>query len=285
MRELKDRVGLGWRPELAAGILGSLDRIDVVEVIADDLFCASKARLRAVRTLAAQVPVTLHGVSMGLASTVAVAPARLDAMAKVIDAVRPEGWSEHLAFVRGGGVEIGHLAMPPRCSETIAGLCANVARATRVTGARPLLENVASLIEPPGSRLGEGAFLQDVVAATGAQLLLDLHNLHANAFNFGFDALDVLRSLPVDRIGAVHLAGGRMIPATSRPRLLDDHLHDVPAPVFALLERLAARVDRPLTVILERDGRYPSMESMLAELDEARASIARGRAQRAKEAA
>ena len=31
-----DRVGLGWRPELAAGIFEALDRIDVLEVIADD---------------------------------------------------------------------------------------------------------------------------------------------------------------------------------------------------------------------------------------------------------
>lgn len=33
---MKDRFGLGWRPELAAGILTHLDRIDIVEVIADD---------------------------------------------------------------------------------------------------------------------------------------------------------------------------------------------------------------------------------------------------------
>ena len=35
---MTDRVGLGWRPELAAGILSNLDRIDVIEAIADDYF-------------------------------------------------------------------------------------------------------------------------------------------------------------------------------------------------------------------------------------------------------
>ena len=65
---MRDRVGLGWRPELAAGILSNLDRIDLVEVIADDFFEAPRRRLRALRTLAAQTPVTLHGVSLGLAS-------------------------------------------------------------------------------------------------------------------------------------------------------------------------------------------------------------------------
>ena len=33
---MNDRVGIGWRPELAAGILSNLDGIDIVEVIVDD---------------------------------------------------------------------------------------------------------------------------------------------------------------------------------------------------------------------------------------------------------
>ena len=37
---MNDRFGLGWRPELAAGIFSNLDRIDIVEVIADDYFDA-----------------------------------------------------------------------------------------------------------------------------------------------------------------------------------------------------------------------------------------------------
>src|SRR5258707_10445676 len=36
--ERGDRFGLGWRPELAAGILAHLDRIDLIEVIAEDYF-------------------------------------------------------------------------------------------------------------------------------------------------------------------------------------------------------------------------------------------------------
>src|SRR5689334_12685635 len=132
-----DRVGLGWRPEIASGIFARLDRIDVVEVMADDYFDASAREVRALRTLVSQVPVQLHGVSLGLASTSKVDERRLKKMARVLDAVRPESWSEHLAFVRGGGVEIGHLAAPPRTRSTIDGAASNLVRATRVTGSRP----------------------------------------------------------------------------------------------------------------------------------------------------
>ena len=58
--ERRDRFGLGWRPELAAGILAHLDRIDLIEIIAEDYFDASRSYLRALQTLAAQVSIVLH---------------------------------------------------------------------------------------------------------------------------------------------------------------------------------------------------------------------------------
>ena len=44
-------------------------------------------------------------------------------------------------------------------------------------GSVPALENVATLIDPPASDRDEPAWLADAVAATGGELLLDLHNL------------------------------------------------------------------------------------------------------------
>lgn len=272
---MEARVGLGFRPALAAGILAHLDRIDVVEVIADDYFDAPAAARRALRTLATQVPVVLHGVSLGLASTVPAETRRIDAMARLVGELQPAFWSEHLAFVRAGGVEIGHLAAPPRNAATLEGTARNVERARRIVGSTPLLENVASLLDPPGSDRDEACWLRDVTAACHAPLLLDLHNLHANAANFAFDAAAVVDALAPDAIGAIHLAGGRWIrDEDGARRLLDDHLHAVPEAVFALLARVAGRAEGPLTVILERDGRYPPMADLLRELDDARTTLA-----------
>jgi uncharacterized protein (UPF0276 family) len=280
-----DRFGLGWRPRLAAGILANLDRIDIVEVIADDYFRASRQDRRALCTLAAQTPVTLHGVSLGLASAVPVATKRLDDMARLCNEVAPEFWSEHLAFVRGGGIEIGHLAAPPRTDATIAGALANLARAKQIVGTAPHVENVATLINPPGSDRDEASWLASIVRNSESRLLLDLHNLHANAVNFNFDAVDFLARIPVERIATIHLAGGKWIGRSGAQRLLDDHLHDVPGPVYELLAEVAARTSQPLTIILERDGNFPSIESLLAQLDRARHAVSRGRAARQHEAA
>jgi uncharacterized protein (UPF0276 family) len=280
----RDRFGLGWRPELAAGLLAHLDRLDLVEVIADDWLGVPPARARALRTLAAQVPVSLHGVGLGAASAAPVDRRRVDALARLVNLVEPVSWSEHLAFVRGGGHEIGHLAAPPRSDAVLAGTAANVAAVARAVGTRPLLENVATLIDPPGSTMDEPEWLGGALAATGCDLLLDLHNLYANAVNFGSDPRTLLSRLPLDRVASVHIAGGRWIgPPGDAPgpqRLLDDHLHDVPDPVFDLLACLGAWSGRALTVVLEQDGRYPPVAMLMAQLDRARAALARGRALR-----
>jgi uncharacterized protein (UPF0276 family) len=274
MAEARDRVGLSWRPELAAGILTNLDRIDVLEVIADDYFDSSGTKLRSLRTLSGQAPVLLHGIGQGLASTVAADTRRLDKLARVVGAVEPESWSEHLAFVRGGGREIGHLAAPPRNRNTVEGTCRNLAQARRIVGSAPMVENIATLIDPPASDLSEAEWIGRIVTEADCGLLLDLHNVYVNAANLGYDALEFLNLIPCERVRTVHLAGGRPMGG----RVLDDHLHAVPDPVYGLLSRLAARAAGPLTVILERDGNYPPIEELLAELDRAQEALRAGRA-------
>jgi uncharacterized protein (UPF0276 family) len=283
VNSLSDRVGLGWRPDLAAGIFEHLDGIDLLEVIADDFFYAPRHHIRALKTLATQVPVVLHGVSLGLASSAPVETKRLGEMARLMDQVRPEFWSEHLAFVRAGGIEIGHLAAPPRTSGSVDAAAANLHRAKAAVGAKPLVENIATMIDPPASTLSECSWINGILSSSNCSLLLDLHNVLANGLNHAYDPFEFVRQIPPERIAAIHIAGGKFISASDgTQRLLDDHFHDVPDPVFDLLEETAARAPGLLTVILERDGNFPSMDSLLAQIAQARSALARGRARRAQ---
>jgi uncharacterized protein len=276
-----DKVGLGWRADLAAGIFSHLDRIDLLEVIADDFFDVPRREVRALQTLAAQVSVVLHGVGMGLASSVPVETIRLEKMARLVEQVQPQFWSEHLAFVRAGGIEIGHLAAPPRTVDVVEGAAENLSRATAMVGSKPIMENIATLIDPPGNSLSESAWISGILASSDCDLLLDLHNVYANGLNHGYDPKAFLRQIPAVRFRAIHIAGGKFVSAPDgTQRLLDDHLHDVPDPVFDLLEEAAALSPNPLTVILERDGSYPSMDCLMAQIDLARQALARGRVRR-----
>lgn len=278
-----DRVGLGWRGEISASILERLDVIDVLEVIAEDWLHAPPREQRALRALAGERPVILHGVALGLASSFAVEERRLERMARLVDLVRPMGWSEHLAFVRAAGTEVGHLAAAPRTAATVEGTLANLDRASRVVGALPAVENIATLIDPPASSMDEGDWTCSIVRSSGAPFLVDLHNLYANAVNFGIEPGELLARMPLERATMVHLSGGRWLRAgDGTPRLLDDHLHDVPDPVFGLLESLAAIAAAPLTVIVERDGCYPDFSVIVRQLERARGALAAGRSRRAR---
>ena len=124
--ELNHRVGIGWRPELAAGIFAHLDRIDVVEVIADNYFKALAPRARcAARTgRPGARAIAWRGSRPGIRRT----PSTPRASTRWRDSSN--------ACVRGlvrtsrvrarGGVEIGHLAMPPRTEQTIEQTVRNV---------------------------------------------------------------------------------------------------------------------------------------------------------------
>ena len=281
-RAARDRFGLTWHPLLAGAILTNGHRLDIVEVIPEGRFLDSRRARRALRTLAREIPVAIHGVSLGLASAEGIDLARLDAFARLMDDVVPEHWSDHLAFVRAGGVELGHLAAPTRSALTVEATAENLDRAARRVGAPPLAENVATLLDPPGSDRSEQAWLLELLDASGSDLLLDLHNLVTNGQNLGYDPRTLVDALPAHRIRAIHIAGGTEVEATSgERRLLDDHRHAVPDSVYALLERVGERVPHAIDVILERDGGFPPFDALLDEIDRARAALAAGRARRA----
>ncbi len=263
------RAGLAWREELAAGIVANLGEIDVLELIAERYLDAPRRTIQALRFLARQRPVWIHATSLGLASSAPVEQPRLERLARLIDAIEPAGWSEHLAFVRGGGWEIGHLAAPPRNASTLDGLCRNLTLARKTIGSLPVLENVASLVDPPFSVWSETEWMSQIAEATEAGFLLDLHNLHTNATNFGEDAGALIAAIPAGRIRAIHLAGGRVIDGEGGSRILDDHRSEVPEAVFELLAEVARREDR-FDIIVERDGEFPPIEQLIGEVRRAR---------------
>jgi uncharacterized protein len=287
MQVTRDVVGLGFRDELAHEIgldISKQGEVECLEVIAEQFYASTPKQIAGLQTLAQHMPLSLHGVSLGLASTQRVEQHRADAMARMCELVRPAFWSEHLSFVRGGGAEIGHLAAPPRSQEVAGGAIANVAWLAHRVGMKPVLENVATLVSPPCSSMTESEWLGKILRGADACMLLDLHNLYANASNEMIDPFQVLDQLPLDRVAQIHLSGGVLIPAPGGgTRLLDDHVHDVPEAVFQLLEYVAARAARPLMVIIERDGRFPEFAHLLEQIRSAKHALKRGRAAQAKE--
>jgi uncharacterized protein len=262
-RKWPDGVGLSYRNELSWLIhqrcqAGSLQFCEVIaENIDPDNLPAPIVQL-----LERGVTVVPHGVSLSLGGAVPLCTRRLDHLARVAQRLQAPFISEHIAFVRAGGVEVGHLLPVARNDEMLDIFASNYARAQAVLGVPLVLENVASLFEWPGNEMTETQFLRAALDATGAPWLLDVANLYANAANHHFDAVGALDELPLDRIAYVHLAGG-----VSRDGLYHDtHAHAVPDVCFTLLRELLSRTGK-LPVLLERDRHFAHRAALEFELD------------------
>lgn len=261
----KATIGLGYRTELASELLASPEAVDFVEIVAETCFTQRATRREAV-ALTELWPVIPHGVKLSLGSAEGIEIERVERLAALARELRAPVISEHVSFTRSGGNDIGHLTQLPRTREAVAVVARNVDVARRLLPDVPLLlENVAWSLLWPDDEMDEPTFYQEIVRATGCDLLLDVGNLYANAVNEGRDPLATLLAYPLDRIGMVHVAGG----VREDGFYYDTHAHPVPPEVIALVGELVARCP-DVPVMIERDANI-SFAELAGELAALRA--------------
>jgi uncharacterized protein (UPF0276 family) len=267
-------LGIGWRPELALAI----DRhrgLGFVEVIAEDLDPWRPLPTPIARLRARGMAVIPHGVSLSLGGAEPPDPRRLQNLKQLALRLQAPLVSEHLAFVRAGGLETGHLLPLPRTSDALDLLVGNIRTAKAALPVPLAVENVATLFEWPEATMDEADFLTEVLERADVGLLLDIENVYANARNHGWDPCAFLDRIPLRRVAYVHVAGG-----VERQGLYHDtHAHPLSRLVLDLLEELCARVAVP-GVLLERDDRFPGEEGLAGEMEAIAEAVARGNRRR-----
>jgi len=262
-------IGIGWRPELALTIARS-PAIKFVEVVAENI-SPDALPLPLVQLGERGVKIVPHGTGLSLGGAEPLDRKRLDHLARLAERFDAPMVSEHIAFVRAGGIEAGHLLPLPRTYESLDVLVENIREAQAALPVPLAIENIATLFEWPASEMDEATFITEALERTDTRLLLDVSNLYANTRNHGWDATAFLDGLPLARLAYVHIAGGIV-----RNRLYHDtHAHAIPAGAFELLAELCARIEPP-GVLLERDDHFPEASELLAELDAVAQAITRG---------
>ena len=253
-------LGIGWRPELALDIERRQD-LGFVEIVAEnidpDAIPSPLLKLRE-----AGIQVIPHGISLSLGGAEPIDPARIRRLSDLARRLDSPLVSEHIAFVRAGGMEAGHLLPLPRTNAAMRVLLDNVKRARELLTVPLALENISALFEWPGGEMSDAEFVSRVVEETDSSLLLDVANVWANARNLGGDPIDFLRQLPLERIAYVHVAGGEERQGTYH----DTHAAPVPREVLDLLAELCRITSIP-GVMLERDDHFPDSQQLNSELD------------------
>jgi uncharacterized protein len=258
-------VGLGFRAPHFTDLFLQRSEVDFLEVTVDHFFDAPPEKAQQFELLRDHFMLIPHGLNLSLGSAEGIDANYLEKFASLVTQANPPWWSEHLAFTKAGGIEIGHLTPLPFTSEAIDAVARNVRTARQTIPIPLILENITYTISLPGQEMTEGEFLHHVVNETGCGLLLDVTNLFINSANHGFDPRRWLDGAPLDAVVQLHFVGAQR----AGDRWIDSHARPVGPDIWGLLDDVLERA--PVRgAILERDEDIPPLGEVLPELRRAR---------------
>lgn len=246
-------------PHYGKALDGTLD-VDWVEVITEN-FLGHGGRPRAVLLGArSQVPVVMHGVSLGIGSVEPLDRDYLDQVAALAALVQPAWISDHLCWGRVGGHHAHDLLPLPYTPEALDLVVERVMQVQDRLGRPLVLENVSSYVAYAHSEMSEWDFVAEVTRRSGAKILLDLNNVIVSAKNFGFDPLTYLEGIPQDAVWQLHLANH-----TDRGHYkFDSHHGPVPDEVWTLYRHALGRFGE-VSSLVEWDEDVPAWDVLRAQ--------------------
>lgn len=269
MATRKAEIGLTLQPDLEFLELAEplFTEVDLFEVTPETLWLEEPdgrlepngyhARFRELKARTGKAFVA-HGVGLsvgGVGKGTAAHHARwLRAVGRDHDAFRFLWYTEHLGWTLAQGRALA-LPLPAPMTPESARVIRRTLRKMQRVVPHVGLENTAQYFLL-GDPLDEPDFLREVLCGRSTDLLLDLHNVFTMAVNFGFDPLDYIRRLPLEKVLEIHLSGGSMSPAgwlpSRRSLRLDAHDGSVPEQVWRLLDEVLPLCCALRAVTLER---------------------------------
>lgn len=267
--------GLGLKPSHFAEALAAPADGLWFEVHPENYMVAGGPRLRWLEAIRARHPLSLHGVALSLASEREPDEAHLARFAALVRRFQPALVSEHLAWSASQGAYFPDLLPFPRTDEALQPIAANIGRVQDAIGRRIAIENPSHYLALEGHAWDEVDFLAELARRSGCGLLLDVNNVFVSARNLVTSAEAYLDAFPGELVMEVHLAGHSADPVLGQALLVDSHDAPVAPEVWALYERLIARIG-PRPTLIERDDKLPAFSELMAERARAQA-VLRGR--------
>jgi uncharacterized protein (UPF0276 family) len=265
--------GTGLKPEHAREIFESPRAVDFFEVHAENYMGAGGPPHHLLRRIAADYPLSVHGVGLSIGGAGALDRDHLARLKKLIGDYRPAMFSEHLAWSSHDGVYLNDLLPLPYNAHTLTSVVRHIDEVQHTLDTRMLLENPSTYVSFGTSDMDEAEFLRSVAARTGCGLLLDVNNVYVSSVNHGFDAAAYIDRFPIEFVGEIHLAGFAEDQDADAGRLLvDAHGAPVAEAVWSLYRRTLAR-SGPVPTLIEWDNDIPDFATVAAEVSLARAAL------------
>ncbi|HSD16706.1 MAG TPA: DUF692 family protein [Thermomonas sp.] len=240
-------VGLAFQAPLTSLFDAAAGVVDYAEVV-PDMFWTDRgpgatpryiedddgiARMQA---LHGRMPLVPHSIGLSIGSAAQFDRDHIAQVAQWRQRLDFPWHSDHLAFhlaeEHGRRVNAGITLPLARDRESLDLLVPRVREVMHRVPRPFLLENNTYYFDIDDSEMDEATFLNALCDESGCGLVLDLHNLHTNAVNHGFDPMAMLQVLDLSHVGEIHVAGGMELDGY----WLDAHSGAVPDAVWALLD-------------------------------------------------
>ncbi|MEH6357610.1 MAG: DUF692 domain-containing protein [Pseudomonadales bacterium] len=257
--------GLGLRTDYYQEILDTKPNVDWFEILTENYMVDGGKPRYYLDKIRADYPVVMHGVSMSIGGTDPLDYDYLKQLKALSAHVEPEWISDHLCWTGQGQVNLHDLMPLPYTEEAIGHVAGRIREVQDYLGRQLLIENVSSYVTYQQDEMSEWDFINAVTEAADCHILLDINNIYVSARNHGFDAMDYLNAMPVDRVRQFHLAGH----TDYGSYVIDTHDQPVPDPVWELSTKAFERFGA-VSAMIERDDNMPPFADLMAELEQLR---------------
>jgi uncharacterized protein len=285
-------VGLMYNPSLPEFVRNELDALDFLEITPDTFWTNHgpgsvpqyeelESWVEILDWVVERRRVVAHNIGLSICNAGTFDLEYIKHIASWQERYRFPWHSDHLAFAEvtssDGQNRNAGVALPvPWDDEVLDMIAERVNRVHEIVPVPFLLENGVYFVVFPEQEMTEPQFLNELTARTGCGLLLDIHNLYANARNHHFDAFQFLHELDLTRVVETHIAGGTEFAGM----YTDSHSGPCPEPVWDLLEHVVSRAPNLRAITFEFHDSYYSFlgpEGIREQLARARTIFTRHR--------
>ena len=252
--------GLGLRSEFIHDVLPSGFKPDWFEITPENWIYMPFSYREAFSEIVSKFPIVCHGLSLSIGSPEKLDRKFLKDLKNFLDEHKLQHYSEHLSFSSFQGSQTYELLPLPMTKDMIDHVADRVKEVQDILQ-RPLILENATYYHVPYMEMREVDFLNGVMEASGAKMLLDVNNIFVNATNHNFDAKAFVDELDVDKAAYIHVAGHTLYEEENL--IIDSHGTDVRTEVWDLLSYVLEKIDVP--VMLERDNDVPELAILANE--------------------
>lgn len=220
------------------------------------------------REFTERFPFVCHGLSLSIGSSRQLDSNLLKNIKAFMTTHDIKLYTEHLSWCSDDAGHLYDLLPIPCTQEAVKLVSTRIKQAQDIMGQQIGFENASYYFRPTMSDMSDGEFITAICEEANCLLHLDVNNIYVNSHNFGFDAHQYLRELPLERTCYLHVAGHYVEPDGF---LIDTHGNKVIDPVWSLLDDAYGLIEatgkkaKDIPTCLERDFNFPPLAELLDE--------------------